>query len=112
MKIFSFLKNIFCKESAAENSRETELQSTEKIKIEFPKQYQNTDKTIIFPVHVNGRRVGCKITYEALQDRFNFQGQDFADCFIVNRGKVQELARRLILKDPKQDWYLITVNKP
>lgn len=112
MRPLSFLKTIFCKESVAENSREAELQSTEKFKIEFPKQYQDTNKTIIFPVHINGRRAGCKITYEALQDRFNFQGQDFADCFIVNRGKIQELARQLILKNPKQDWYLITVNKP
>jgi hypothetical protein len=112
MRPLSFLKTIFAKESVAENSRETKLQFSEKIKIEFPKQYQNTDKNIIFPVHINGRRAGCKITYEALQDRFNFQGQDFADCFIVNRGKVQELARQLILMDPKQDWYLITVNKP
>jgi hypothetical protein len=112
MRPLSFLKTIFAKESAAENFPEAELQSTEKIKIEFPKQYQNTDKSIIFPVHVNGRRAGCKITYEALQDRFNFQGQDFAECFIENRGKIQELARQLILKDPKQNWYLITVNKP
>ena len=107
MRTLSFLKTLFAKESATENSLEAELHPTEKFKIEFPKQYQNTDKTIIFPVHINGRRAGCKITYEALQDRFNFKGQDYTDCFIVNRGKIQELARQLILKNPRKDWYLI-----
>ena len=112
MRALLFLKRIFSRESGVENSREAELQPIEKIIIDFPKQFQNTDKTIIFPVHVNGRRAGGKITYEALQVRFHFQGEDFSDCFIINRSKIQELARQLILKNPKEDWYIITTQNP
>lgn len=51
---------------------------------------------VAFPADVNGKRVHCAISWEALQD--NFDGNDVAplDCFRANRGAIEAKAESFI----------------
>jgi hypothetical protein len=52
-----------------------------------------------FPADVNGTRLICRISREALEDRFNSIGEDILDCFRENRTAIEVKARALIEKN-------------
>jgi len=53
---------------------------------------------VSFPADVNGNRIRCAISWEALQD--NFGGNNVAplDCFKANRPRIEATAAGLIQK--------------
>jgi hypothetical protein len=50
-----------------------------------------------FPADVNGKRVHCAVSWEALQDNFGGNNISSLDCFRANRSAIEAKAERLIL---------------
>jgi hypothetical protein len=51
-----------------------------------------------FPADVDGKRVVCRISVEALQDGYDPQGEPRA-IFAANRGSIEVIAERLIFQN-------------
>lgn len=72
------------------------------MQITFPKElpeYSGRDLTLAFPVMVDGERVECTITAEALEDHFGAaspRAEDMLDAFDHHRDRIEAVARRLL----------------
>jgi len=72
------------------------------MQIMFPKatpEYCGRDLTLAFPVMVDGERVECTITAEALEDHFgaaSSRAEDMLDAFDSHRDGIEAVARRLL----------------
>ena len=72
------------------------------MQILFPKEapeYSGRDLTLAFPVMVDGQRVECTITAEALEDHFgaaSSRAEDMLDAFDHHRDGIEAVARRLL----------------
>lgn len=106
MSLSSFFKKLFSKRPMAQP------QPPQQISIDFPDQHQVGETGVNFPARIDGRRVGCEITFEALQDRFHVLDQNFAAGYLANRNDIEELARQLIRANPRQNIYRITSQNP
>lgn len=53
---------------------------------------------VSFPAEMDGNRVGCGISWEALQDNFGGDDVQPLDCFQANREAIEAKARHLIGK--------------
>lgn len=49
-----------------------------------------------FPADVDGKRVHCAVSLEALQDNFGRNNMAPLDCFRANRGAIEAKAERFI----------------
>jgi hypothetical protein len=78
------------------------------LQIAFP-QIESVDEncSVNFPVVVDGRRTVCKITVEALQDRFGLRDANSLSAFRANRAAIESLVTRRIYEDPYAPNYLI-----
>jgi hypothetical protein len=62
-------------------------------------EYSGRDLTLAFPVMVDGERVECTITAEALEDHFgaaSHRAEDMLDAFDHHRDRIEAVARRLL----------------
>jgi len=72
------------------------------MQIIFPKElpeYSGRDLTLAFPVMVDGERVECTITAEALEDHFgapSSRAEDMLAAFDHHRDGIEAVARRLL----------------
>ncbi len=72
------------------------------MQITFPKEipaYSGPDLTLAFPALVDGERVECTITAEALEDHFGAASPRFEDmlgAFDAHRPRIEAAARRLL----------------
>ncbi|KVT61887.1 DUF1488 domain-containing protein [Burkholderia ubonensis] len=72
------------------------------MQISFPAEkpaYCAPDLILAFPALVEGGRVQCAITAEALEDHFGAASpreQDLADAFVRNRPVIESAARRML----------------
>ncbi|WP_175885015.1 DUF1488 domain-containing protein [Burkholderia sp. BCC0044] len=72
------------------------------MQISFPSEhptYCGLDLTLAFPALVEGRRVRCAITAEALEDHFRAASpreQDLVDAFARHRPAIERAARCLL----------------
>ena len=66
--------------------------------INFPvvEAWNGNRDIVSFPAEVNGKRVRCAISWEALQDNFCGNGAPPIDCFRANRRAIEAKAERLI----------------
>jgi hypothetical protein len=96
MGLISWLIRIFSRQPilvpAAQPPTDQEAAPT----ITFPPQQAVTLDGVRFPADVDGKRIRCEITVEALQDHFGLQGSDFEGAFLANRGGIQMAAMKLI----------------
>ncbi len=92
----NWLKRLFSKGSGAASQKAA--QAAVVLQFEFPQQRYQTDDGIGFPCRVNGRRVVCEITFEALQDGFDatVDGDGFLDLFDRVRPKIIAAVERKI----------------
>lgn len=51
---------------------------------------------VAFPVDVDGKRLRCLVSAEALQDHFDGVGADLVEVFEANRGSVELVAAEKI----------------
>jgi hypothetical protein len=64
-----------------------------------PPQYSGRDLVLTFPALVDGERVSCSITAEALEDHFGAASpreEDVLRAFQRHRHKIEHAARRLL----------------
>ncbi|RDU99344.1 DUF1488 domain-containing protein [Trinickia dinghuensis] len=64
-----------------------------------PPRYCGPNLTLTFPAFVDGERVNCSITAEALEDHFGAASpreEDTLRAFNGNRHKIEHAARRLL----------------
>lgn len=64
-----------------------------------PPRYCGPDLVLTFPALVDGERVNCSITAEALEDHFGAESpreEDALRAFNGNRHKIEHAARRLL----------------
>jgi hypothetical protein len=64
-----------------------------------PPLYSGPNLTLTFPALVDGERVNCSITAEALEDHFGAvspREEDTLRAFNDNRNKIEHAARRLL----------------
>ena len=64
-----------------------------------PPQYCGPDLTLTFPAVVDGKRVDCRITAEALEDHFGARApreEDALHAFNRHRDKIHGAARELL----------------
>lgn len=72
------------------------------MQIIFPKEcpeYSGRELTLAFPALVDGERVECTITAEALEDHFGAESsriEDMLDAFAAHRARIEAAARRLL----------------
>ncbi|HDR8999493.1 TPA: DUF1488 domain-containing protein [Burkholderia vietnamiensis] len=72
------------------------------MQISFPSEhptYSGLDPALSFPALVEGRRVRCAITAEALEDHFRAASpreQDLVDAFSRHRPAIERAARSLL----------------
>ncbi|HTH59078.1 MAG TPA: DUF1488 domain-containing protein [Paraburkholderia sp.] len=72
------------------------------MQILFPNEapeYSGRDLTLAFPVMVDGERVECTITAEALEDHFgaaSHRAEDMLYAFDHHRERIEAVARRLL----------------
>lgn len=66
--------------------------------ITFPAQeaWGGDRDVVFFPADVDGKRIRCAITLEALQDNFGGDSTDPVDCFRQNRSRIEVKAAKLI----------------
>lgn len=67
----------------------------------FPPEFQNIfdSDTITFPAQLNGKRIGCRVSYELLFDRFKSGGPEpekMVAAFQENREDIEQLVRTAI----------------
>jgi len=66
---------------------------------EDPPRYCGPNLTLTFPALVDGERVNCSITAEALEDHFGARSpreEDALRAFNGNRHKIEHAARRML----------------
>ncbi|MEJ0004018.1 MAG: DUF1488 domain-containing protein [Pararobbsia sp.] len=69
--------------------------------ISFPHDtstFRGTNLTIVFPALVDGKRIECAISAEALEDHFGAQSAretDLLAAFVEHRPAIEQAARRL-----------------
>ena len=82
------------------------------LEISFPAQ-QTVDENdnVRFPVKINGRRAGCKITSEALQDKFGGRDADSMKTFKAKRQQIENCITAMIHNDPDGKIYEISTNQ-
>lgn len=51
---------------------------------------------VSFPAEINGKRIQCAISWEALQDHFDGNGVPPINCFRANRKAIEAKAEHLI----------------
>ena len=64
-----------------------------------PPMYSGPDLTLMFPAVVDGERVDCSITAEALEDHFGAESpreEDTLRAFNRNRTRIEHAARELL----------------
>ncbi|MES2461223.1 MAG: DUF1488 family protein, partial [Armatimonadota bacterium] len=66
------------------------------IQIEFRGGFIEEVDEVKFYADVNGERVRCRISVVALQDHFGQDDESAGACFLNNRDKIEDLARRKI----------------
>jgi hypothetical protein len=72
------------------------------MQIVFPKEvpeYSGRELTLAFPAMVDGERVECTITAEALEDHFGAaspRAEDMLHAFDRHRDRIEAVARRLL----------------
>ncbi|ACD19937.1 DUF1488 family protein [Paraburkholderia phytofirmans] len=72
------------------------------MKIHFPHErpaYRARDLVLIFPAEVDGTRIQCAITAEALEDHFgarSWREDDLVTAFDAHRHPIQQAARNLL----------------
>ncbi|MFX1764943.1 DUF1488 domain-containing protein [Paraburkholderia sp. A1RI-2L] len=72
------------------------------MEISFPRvapQYDAECYTLVFPVHVDGKRIQCGITAEALEDHFgaaSIRETDLVSAFCEHRGAIEDAAASMI----------------
>jgi hypothetical protein len=72
------------------------------MQINFPKEvpeYSGRELTLAFPAMVNGERVECMITAEALEDHFGAASprlEDMLGAFDAHRPRIEAATRRLL----------------
>lgn len=66
--------------------------------IEFPpiEAKDGSKMVIAFPAEVNGKRVHCSVSFEALQDNFGGNNIDPMTCFQEMRPSIEQKAREFI----------------
>lgn len=66
--------------------------------ITFPAQevWGGERDVVFFPADVDGKRIRCAISLEALQDNFAGGSMDPVDCFRQNRSRIEAKAAKLI----------------
>jgi Protein of unknown function (DUF1488) len=105
MSLISSLKSML-------SSGSSKTDAPQEVEITFPLGQQQTGDGITFAAIVNGWRVRCSITSEALQKRFGVPNQDLENGFLRNRKQIQTLIEQLARKKPSQNNYMITPNDP
>jgi hypothetical protein len=74
----------------------------EPMQILFPNEtpeYSGRELTLAFPAMVDGQRVECMITAEALEDHFGAASprlEDMVDAFDAHRSRIEAATRRLL----------------
>ena len=59
----------------------------------------NSNRDVVsFLADVDGKRIHCAISWEALQDNFQCDNRDPAECFRASRAAIEAKAERLILR--------------
>ncbi|WP_028222415.1 DUF1488 family protein [Paraburkholderia oxyphila] len=72
------------------------------MEILFPRmapQYDSECYTLVFPADVDGKRIECGITAEALEDHFDASSiceRDLVEAFCTHRTAIEETAATLI----------------
>lgn len=72
------------------------------MKISFPRtapEFDSASFTLVFPADVDGARIECSITAEALEDYFGARSigePDLVKAFHAHRGAIEEAAAMLI----------------
>ncbi|CAE6689389.1 hypothetical protein R69608_00674 [Paraburkholderia nemoris] len=70
--------------------------------ITFPQerpQYGGPDPVLVFPAMINGERIRCAITAEALEDHFSaasLREDDLIGAFEAHRGAIEHAAQRML----------------
>lgn len=78
------------------------------MQIIFPKEvpeYSGRELTLAFPALVDGERVQCIITAEALEDHFGAESsrpEDMLGAFAAHRARIEAAARRLLSETDAQ----------
>jgi hypothetical protein len=78
------------------------------MQISFPKEapeYSGRELTLVFPALVDGERVQCTITAEALEDHFGAASprlEDMVGAFDAHRGRIEAAVRRLLAETHAQ----------
>jgi hypothetical protein len=68
--------------------------------ITFPavEAWDGTRGVATFPADVDGKRIRCGVSWEALQDNFNGNNVAPLDCFRANRARIEAKVEVLIRK--------------
>lgn len=72
------------------------------MKIDFPDelpQYCEPDLVLMFPASIDGKRVVCAITVEALEDHFgarSMRAEDAVQAFLHHRPRIEQAARAML----------------
>ena len=64
-----------------------------------PPEYRGPELVVAFPAVVNGERIECSITVEALEDHFgarSLREEDLIDAFTAHRHDIEVAARRML----------------
>ena len=68
------------------------------MQISFPREQQLAfdNSGVDFPAIVDGRRIPCKISAEALNDHFSAEKEGLLHAFLRHRSEIEAKARELI----------------
>ena len=82
------------------------------MQISFPREQQLTfdNSGVDFPAIVDGRRIPCRISREALDDHFNAEREGTLHAFLRHRSEVEVKARELIEQQKSQPDGSILIN--
>ncbi len=94
MPLWDFVKSWFKKRAPVSPERAPRGQSVQTVT--FPPLQTATLDGVRFQAEVDGKRITCEISTEALQDHFGLQGSEYLDAFLASRGRIQIVAERLI----------------
>ena len=111
MRLRSFLQSLFARrDKTTINQPDIPAQGT--ANITFPPGEGLVEDRVGFAVNIDGRRAGCMITAEALQDRFGVKGSDLLAGFRANRSRIKVLVEALVRRNPNLPEYTITTDSP
>ena len=81
------------------------------MQIIFPNEtpeYSGRELTLAFPAMVDGERVECMITAEALEDHFGAASaalEDMVGAFAAHRARIEAATRRLLSETARNAWF-------